>query len=377
MNFVLLMTLALFILLGMLYLGISKGGQLMALALFTVIIGGELCKRIHPFIEAYFENIVICFLLYNSYYFYNDIDPLPLVGLAAIFVQRVTLFTFTFRHINFIWSIILYTLPVASAFLVVIDYSPSYQIPLPNPYEMKIAGFGMILISTAISIHTVRWFRKTIINIEQREKRVNSSYKQVLELNQILNHNLRTPLATAIGQLEIAERSNNGRKYVIQAKEALSQVTIQTSSVNNAKKAFEATANINEFLIKWKKIYDHDFVKLEIPEDQNKYELTEEVAIALAVSFDIFAKNSKEAGATELLIKVKKSAKNLQIELIDNGSGAPSEIIQKFGKPMASNKEHGTGIGTYLAQRLLISAGAHIRFSNRKNRSGFKVSIEV
>ena len=131
-------------------------------------------------------------------------------------------------------------------------------------------------------------------------------------------------MATALGQLEIAERSTNSRKYVIQAKEALSQVTIQTSSVNNAKKAFEATGNINEFLIKWKKIYDHDFVRLEIPQGQNQYELTDEVAIALAVSFDIFAKNSKEAGAAELLIKVKKSAKNLQIELKDNGSGAPS-----------------------------------------------------
>ena len=377
MNFVLLMTLGLSILLGMLYLGISEGGQLMAIALFAVIIGGELCKRIHPFVEAYFENIVICFLLYNSYYFYNDIDPLPLVGLAAIFVQRVTLFTFTFRHINFIWSIILYTLPVASAFLVVIDYSPSYQIPLPNPYEMKMAGFGMIILSTAISIHTVRWFRKTIINIEQREKRVNSSYKQVLELNQILNHNLRTPLATALGQLEIAERSNNGKKYIIQAKEALSQVTIQTSSVNNAKKAFEATANINEFLIKWKKVYNHDFVRLEIREGQNQYEMTEEVAIALAVSFDVFAKNSKEAGATELLIKVRESPKNLKIELLDNGSGAPSEIIQKFGKPISSDKKHGTGIGTYLAQRLLNSAGARIKFSNRKKRAGFKVSIEI
>ena len=147
--------------------------------------------------------------------------------------------------------------------------------------------------------------------------------------------------------------------------------------MNNAKKAFEATANINEFLIKWRKIYHHDFVRLEIPQGQNQYEMTEELAIALAVSFDIFAKNSKEAGATELLIKVKKSIKNLYIELIDNGSGAPSEIIQKFGKPMSSNKEHGTGIGTYLAQRLLISAGAHIKFSNRKERSGFKVSIEV
>ncbi len=39
---------------------------------------------------------------------------------------------------------------------------------------------------------------------------------------------------------------------------------------------------------------------------------------------------------------------------------------------MASNKEHGTGIGTYLAQRLLISAGAHIKFSNRKNALGLK-----
>ena len=63
------------------------------------------------------------------------------------------------------------------------------------------------------------------------------------------------------------------------------------------------------------------------------------------------AKALKEARAELELIKVKKSAKNLQIELKDNGSGAPSEIIQKFGKPMSSNKEHGTGIGTYLAQR--------------------------
>ncbi len=100
--------------------------------------------------------------------------------------------------------------------------------------------------------------------------------------------------------------------------------------------------------------------------------MTEELAIALAVSFDIFAKNSKEAGATELLIKVKKSIKNLYIELIDNGSGAPSETIQKFGKPISSAIKTWTGIGTYLAQDYSLSAGAHIRFSNRKNALGLK-----
>ena len=376
-NFALLILLSAGILMHILLIGISNGGTLMAIALFSVIIGGGIARRIHPLAEAYFETIVICFLLYNCYYFYVDLNILPLVGLVAIFVQRVTMFTFNFRYISLIWSIVLYILPLAVASLVVIDISPRYQIPLPNTYEMKLAGVGMLLISTSISFQTVFWFRKTIKNIEKRESKVKGSYKQVLELNQILSHNLRTPLANALGQLEIAERTDNYKKYVHQVKKALVEVTVQTSSVNNAKKAFEGTNNVNEFLLKWKEVYKHELVQFQFLENKIKYEMSEEVAIALAVSFDIFVKNSFEASANEVIIKVKEKASTLKIELLDNGKGASPHIIEMFGKPMTSLKEHGTGIGTYLAQRLLLSAGVHVSFSNRENTSGFKVGIEV
>lgn len=377
LNFISLLTLGLIILSAMLYSGISDGGVLMAITLIGVIIGDFLTRQIHPLLEAYFENIVICFLLYNCYFFYTKLEVLPLVGLVAIFVQRVTLFTFEFRKINFVWSIGLYALPIVSAFMVVIDISPTYALPLPSVIEMQLAGSGMILISTSISIQTVLWFRKTIKNIEKREKRVNSSYKQVLELNQILNHNLRTPLATALGQLEIAERKNTENKYIIQAKEALSQVSIQTSSVNNARKAFEGTANINEFMVKWKKIYKHDFVNFEFHKNYNLYDLTEEIAISLAVCFDIFAENSKEAGAKEMKIRMENVSQELKIEIIDDGIGAPEETIHMLGKPISSEKKHGAGIGTYLAQRLLLSAGGKIKFSNRKMNTGFKINIVI
>ena len=377
LNFISILTLSLIILSVMLYSGISDGGVLMAIALMGVIIGSFLTRLIHPLLEAYFENIVICFLLYNCYFFYSAHEVLPLAGLVAIFVQRVTLFTFEFRKINFLWSIGLYAFPLMSAFMVVIDISPTYVLPLPSVIEMQLAGTGMILISTAISIHTVQWFRKTIINIEQREKRVNSSYKQVLELNQILNHNLRTPLATAIGQLEIAERKQNDKKYIVQAKEALAQVNIQTASVNNARKAFEGTADINEFLFKWKKIYKHDFVDFEFHNNYKPYNLTEEIAISLAVCFDIFAQNSIEAGAKEIKIRVESDSKELKIEIIDDGTGAPEETIQMIGKPISSEKKHGAGIGTYLAQRLLLSAGGAIKFSNREIGTGFKINIVI
>ena len=132
LNFISILTLSLIILSVMLYSGISDGGVLMAIALMGVIIGSFLTRLIHPLLEAYFENIVICFLLYNCYFFYSAHEVLPLAGLVAIFVQRITLFTFEFRKINFLWSIGLYALPLMSAFMVVIDISPTYVLPLPS-----------------------------------------------------------------------------------------------------------------------------------------------------------------------------------------------------------------------------------------------------
>ena len=162
------------------------------------------------------------------------------------------------------------------------------------------------------------------------------------------------------------------------AKEALSQVVTQTSSVNNAKKAFSQSESVLGFLENWKEIFQYDMVKLNLNGNKDEYKLTEQVAIALAVSLDIFGQNSLEANANVIVIDIKSTSNRLHMKFRDDGDGAKKETLEMLGKPMSSDKKHGAGLGTYLAKRLLLSAGAtKLKFANRSNNGGFKVQIEI
>jgi nitrogen-specific signal transduction histidine kinase len=132
------------------------------------------------------------------------------------------------------------------------------------------------------------------------------------------------------------------------------------------------------FLENWKEIFQYDMVKLNLNGNKDEYKLTEQVAIALAVSLDIFGQNSLEANADVLEIDIKSKSNRLSIKFLDNGDGAKKETLEMLGKPMSSGKKHGAGLGTYLAKRLLLSAGAtKLKFANRSNNGGFKVQIEI
>lgn len=283
--------------------------------------------------------------------------------------------SFTFRKANKFWSICLHLLPISTAIMAIFGIGPNYSIPIPTQGELQIIGATTIAAFAALFIQTISGFTKTLNFIENSKIEVANSYQQVLELHQILNHNLRTPLATALGQLEILLRTIDANENVAKAKLALDQAILQTSSVNNAKKAFSESKTISKFLESWRIIYAYDLVKFKFDRNTNSYEFTEGVAIALAVSLGIFSQNAVEAGATEILIRVDTQSKKLKIHILDDGSGATKEVLENLGKRVTSSKKHGTGLGTYLAQRILGSVGAKVEFSNRKNHAGFNVTI--
>ena len=365
------------ILLIMSYSGISRGGLLLSICLLSATLINPIAKKFGPVFEAYVDIGIICFFAYNCYYFYREISIILLLGLTAMSVIRIVMHSFMFRKESRIWSLGLHLLPLSTAALFILNVKPSYSIPLPTTLELMIIGTTSVVAFAVLFMQTIYAYVNTLNFIETSKEDISNSYTQVLELNQILNHNLRTPLATALGQLEIAGTYIKDNKNILKAKEALNQVVTQTSSVNSAKKAFSQSESVLGFLENWKEIFQYDMVKLHLNGNKDEYKLTEQVAIALAVSLDIFGQNSLEANANVLVIDIKSTSNQLHIKFLDDGDGAKKETLEMLGKPISSDKKHGAGLGTYLAKRLLLSAGAKVNFANRSKKKGFEVHIKL
>ena len=101
--------------------------------------------------------------------------------------------SFTFRKANKFWSICLHLLPISTAIMAIFGIGPNYSIPIPTQGELQIIGATTIAAFAALFIQTISGFTKTLNFIENSKIEVANSYQQVLELHQILNHNLRTP----------------------------------------------------------------------------------------------------------------------------------------------------------------------------------------
>lgn len=64
---------------------------------------------------------------------------------------------------------------------------------------------------------------------------------------------------------------------------------------------------------------------------------------------------------------------HVYIDIVDNGSGFSSEILENFGKEKITTKEHGKGLGLYHAASTIRKFGGDIKISNLDD--GAKVSL--
>ena len=367
---------AIVILLGSYLFDVSFGFYFAIGLLSLLPIAGIIMKRIAPEYEGLVDTILLSFYAWY-YYFVSDAVGLllPTVLMAAIFL-RIGIHAVELRDNPTFLQYSLYYAPVIAILLVGFDVQPWFKWPLPTEKELIFLSSTLFLLALLVVFQTHQGYITTINQLEDKEEELSARYAQVLELNQILNHNLRTPLATAFGQLEIAKLKNKDNVHIEKSRQALELVLEQTQSVNNAKKAFARSSSITEFFENWKTIYKYPLVELIIGKDVDSHVLNEQSMIALAVSLDIFTINSFEAEATDIQIHVSRNENQILIRHVDNGLGVSEEILEMFGKPINSQK--GSGLGTYLAQRLLTSAGATVvQFANRINNEGFEVFVAL
>lgn len=78
----------------------------------------------------------------------------------------------------------------------------------------------------------------------------------------------------------------------------------------------------------------------------------------------------------EICISVTHSGDEAIIDIADNGSGIPEEVIDKLGQPFVTTKEGGTGLGLMMCKEIIKDHQGTMQFRNRKD-GGAVVTIKL
>ena len=77
--------------------------------------------------------------------------------------------------------------------------------------------------------------------------------------------------------------------------------------------------------------------------------------------------------AVEVLMAT--DAKNIKIEIKDNGVGIDEKMLSKIFEPYFTTKTKGTGLGLSIVKRIIEDHGGKIKIEKNKNMAGTKSLI--
>ena len=86
------------------------------------------------------------------------------------------------------------------------------------------------------------------------------------------------------------------------------------------------------------------------------------------VNLMVNAAQASSAGATVLLRVEQQVAGEVEIRVIDEGTGLPDELIDRIFDPFFTTKESGTGLGLTIAHRLVEANGGRLGARNRSEK---------
>jgi len=81
----------------------------------------------------------------------------------------------------------------------------------------------------------------------------------------------------------------------------------------------------------------------------------------------------------EIQVETKCDKKNVNVKIIDNGTGIPKEILSRIFDPFFTTKKvgEGTGIGLDLVQRIVKRHDGEIKVHSNPGRTEFLICIPI
>lgn len=198
-------------------------------------------------------------------------------------------------------------------------------------------------------------------------------------------HEIRNPLTSLKGFLQLLQAGVNRKeiyyKIMIDEIEKMEMITSELLFISKPLTDFKQQESVGQMI--------EDVVELLKPQAKLKgiiiiYELERDHFVYCdrsqikQVLINII-KNAMEAMETEgkIMIKVRTAAKDLLIDVIDEGPGIDEAIIHKLGEPFFTTKQSGTGLGLMITKQILDRHGAKLNIMQNEGKgSTFQIRFQ-
>lgn len=219
----------------------------------------------------------------------------------------------------------------------------------------------------------------------EEQSRISGQTKLLAELGGSLAHEIRNPLASIRGALEVLRNSNKNKEVLHFVELALKESTrlndIVTDFLSFAqftparRNRIKASEIINETLATV--LPQLEQKKIEIIRKERDFSTMgdlEKLKSAL-VNVVINAIEASVQGGRIMIITGREKKEGV-VEIRDQGKGIPEALKKKVYEPFFTTKKGGTGLGLAIAQNIVAAHGGRIDFeSNEEGGAVFRVIL--
>ncbi|OIJ12836.1 hypothetical protein BKP35_09700 [Anaerobacillus arseniciselenatis] len=203
------------------------------------------------------------------------------------------------------------------------------------------------------------------------------------ELAASIAHELRNPLAAIKGFFHILKTSDEEKElYFNVIEDELSRIEQISSELltlakphSEDRKVHNIIQLVNEVILLLTSQANMKSVEINLLTKKDEIFIKCEAAKIKQVFINMI-KNAIDAmeNPGNISLVVNEMSDNIQIEIIDEGSGIPEEVISKIGEPFYTTKEKGTGIGLMVCYQIIESHGGNIQVESKVG-NGTKFTI--
>lgn len=232
------------------------------------------------------------------------------------------------------------------------------------------------LIIIVLILNVLFLFKKNKIEKQEKELMKEKSIKEALFQ---LTHEIKNPLAVVNGYLELYSSTNSSKKKDKYFKIIKQEVGRSLTIINDfselgkmqklEKEILDISLLFEEIIEVLQPLFKENNAVIVFKNDEEIY--IDGYYDRLKQVFINLLKNALESKDKDFLIveiKIKKTMKELQIYIIDNGIGMSEEERKNIKKAFYSTKEKGSGIGLSYVKQILELHEGKIDFKSKKKK---------
>lgn len=226
---------------------------------------------------------------------------------------------------------------------------------------------------------------KDITNFKKLEKGLeeNERLKLLSELSAGVAHEIRNPLAGIKGFLQLLEINYKKESVkeknlfhihsVLEEVDRIDNITKEFLLLSKDLKVIKSEVNINKLIKNVLSLMEtlslQKSIRIETRLDYNFTSIYGHGEHLKQVFINLI-KNSIEALEIggKILIQSYFQDKQIKVEVVDNGSGIPSKIIDKIVYPFFTTKAEGTGLGLSICKRIIQNHGGKMDIESREGK---------